>query len=117
MRFALGGPTPEDFTVFEWNANIAEIWDQALKTCESQHRMDVRLAVPHGHRGQGRSRHEVVQSRSKATAKLCSILARPAQQQDLGGPSALQGTRTEGDGRSGLSTEGQVPNYARNPKT
>jgi hypothetical protein len=22
------GPTPEDFTVFEWNANIAEIWDQ-----------------------------------------------------------------------------------------
>ena len=29
---ALAGPTPEDFTVFEWNANIAEIWDQAPKT-------------------------------------------------------------------------------------
>ena len=28
-----------------------------------------------------------------------------------------KGTRTEGDGRSGLSAEGQVPNYARNPKT
>jgi len=36
-------PVPEDFTMFEWNANIAEIWDQFLKVVEGHEDRDLRL--------------------------------------------------------------------------
>lgn len=36
-------PVPEDFTMFEWNANIAEIWDQFLKCIEGHEDRDLRL--------------------------------------------------------------------------
>eukprot|EP00438_Fugacium_kawagutii_P015153 Skav209962 [mRNA] locus=scaffold2867:86334:87706:+ [translate_table: standard] len=78
-------PTPEDFTVFEWNANIAEIWDQAtvatsaeaisLLCSQSCFYFILSLlwvffrdfpAVPDGHRGQGGPRHETLQSRTRS---------------------------------------------------
>uniref|UniRef100_A0A6V0C0M2 WW domain-containing protein n=1 Tax=Zooxanthella nutricula TaxID=1333877 RepID=A0A6V0C0M2_9DINO len=36
-------PVPEDFTMFEWNQNIAEIWDQFLKVVEGHEDRDLRL--------------------------------------------------------------------------
>eukprot|EP00971_Amphidinium_carterae_P143676 2846716-Amphidinium_carterae.1 len=36
-------PVPEDFTLFEWNANIAEIWDQFLTVVESKEDRDMRM--------------------------------------------------------------------------
>lgn len=36
-------PVAEDFTVFEWSANIAEIWDQFLTVIEGKDDRDMRL--------------------------------------------------------------------------
>lgn len=36
-------PVPEDFTMFEWNANVAEIWDQFLTVIEGKEDRDMRL--------------------------------------------------------------------------
>lgn len=36
-------PVPEDFTMFEWNTNIAEIWDQFLKVVEGHEDRDLRI--------------------------------------------------------------------------
>lgn len=36
-------PVPEDFTVFDWNANIADIWDQFLTVIEGKEDRDMRL--------------------------------------------------------------------------
>lgn len=36
-------PVPEDFTMFEWNANIAEVWDQFMTVIEGKEERDVRL--------------------------------------------------------------------------
>lgn len=36
-------PVPEDFTLFEWNPNIAEIWDQFLTVIEGKEDRDMRL--------------------------------------------------------------------------
>mmetsp|Transcript_9513 Transcript_9513/g.25822 ORF Transcript_9513/g.25822 Transcript_9513/m.25822 type:complete len:588 (-) Transcript_9513:43-1806(-) len=36
-------PVPEDFTMFQWNANIADIWDQFLTVIEGKDDRDMRL--------------------------------------------------------------------------
>jgi len=36
-------PVPEDFTIFEWNGNIGEIWDQFLTVVESKEERDIRF--------------------------------------------------------------------------
>mmetsp|Transcript_117246 Transcript_117246/g.373482 ORF Transcript_117246/g.373482 Transcript_117246/m.373482 type:complete len:576 (-) Transcript_117246:215-1942(-) len=52
-------PVPEDFTMFEWNANIAEIWDQFLKVIEGHEDRDLRLFKQGPWRTFGVTRDEV----------------------------------------------------------
>jgi|Transcript_735 hypothetical protein len=52
-------PIPEDFTMFEWNANIAEIWDQFLTVIEGHEDRDMRLFHQGPWRAFGVTRDEV----------------------------------------------------------
>lgn len=60
-------PTPEDFTVFEWNANIAEIWDQFLTVIEGKEDRDMRLFNQGPWRTFGVTRDEVQMALKQGT--------------------------------------------------
>mmetsp|Transcript_64403 Transcript_64403/g.112448 ORF Transcript_64403/g.112448 Transcript_64403/m.112448 type:complete len:573 (+) Transcript_64403:84-1802(+) len=52
-------PVPEDFTLFEWNANIAELWDQFLTVVEGKEERDMRMFTLGPWRTFGVTRDEV----------------------------------------------------------
>jgi len=52
-------PVAEDFTLFEWNSNIADIWDQFLTLVEGTEDRDIRFFDPGPWRTFGVTRDEV----------------------------------------------------------
>lgn len=66
-------PVPEDFTMFEWNANIAEIWDQFLTVIEGKDDRDMRLFNQGPWRTFGVTRDEVQIALKQGTAARTDV--------------------------------------------
>ncbi|CAE8607515.1 unnamed protein product, partial [Polarella glacialis] len=82
-------PVPEDYSVFEWNANIAEIWDQFLTVIEGKDDRDMRLFNQGPWRTFGVTREEVQMALKQSTDQntivsgilYCADGAEPDQQE------------------------------------